>query len=72
MKTAHFVAAAAMLFAAAVSAAPGPDLSSPVPATVEPDTLPRPDLCHCWNHFAYQCMPTYRCHSEGYACAGPC
>ncbi|KAI8867894.1 hypothetical protein GQ42DRAFT_164501, partial [Ramicandelaber brevisporus] len=75
-------AAAAMLFAAAVSAAPGPDPNpNPlVPATVKPDSvkpdavpaLARPDFCHCWDHSAYPCVPTYRCHAAGFACDGPC
>ncbi|KAI8873953.1 hypothetical protein GQ42DRAFT_160143 [Ramicandelaber brevisporus] len=74
MKTAHFVAAA-VLFAAAVSAAPGSDSSPTVPAAVKPDSAPvvaKVGYCDCHNGFDYPCVPATQCASAGYKCAGPC
>ncbi|KAI8867359.1 hypothetical protein GQ42DRAFT_164844 [Ramicandelaber brevisporus] len=75
MKIVHFVAAVTVLFAAAVSAAPGSDPNPTVPAAVKPDSAPtiaRPGYCHCLAGFDYPCVPAYRCAAAGYACAGPC
>ncbi|KAI8873384.1 hypothetical protein GQ42DRAFT_160584 [Ramicandelaber brevisporus] len=74
MKTAHFVAVA-VLFAAAVSGAPGSDSSPTVPAAVKPDSAPvvaKIGYCDCWDHINYPCIPITQCALEGHKCAGPC
>ncbi|KAI8866367.1 hypothetical protein GQ42DRAFT_158817 [Ramicandelaber brevisporus] len=74
MKTVRF-AAAAVLFAVIVSAAPGLDHNPSVPATVKPDAapvVPSSDFCRCLSGFGTPCIPTTRCILGGNSCTGPC